>query len=129
MSLATGSEVPTIYMAYTRELLTDLQRTRLSFGRMIRLLALPLPPSPVSNLSLFLGLPVCRRSSYLTEEGEGEGVGRRGDEKAWSFTYHLILSGIQKGPNTDGKGGGANIRTLLLATDRGWGIVYCTYTF
>jgi hypothetical protein len=37
------------------------------------LLAHPLPPSPVSKLSLFLGLPVCRRSSLLT--GEGERVG------------------------------------------------------
>jgi hypothetical protein len=29
----------------------------------------PLPPSPVSNLSLFLSLPVCRRSSLLMGEG------------------------------------------------------------
>ncbi len=45
----------------------------LSCSRMIRLLAHPLPPSPVSKLSLFLSLPVCRRSSLLM--GEGEGVG------------------------------------------------------
>jgi hypothetical protein len=39
---------------------------------MIRLLAHPfLPPSPVSRLSLFLSLPVCRRSSLLTGEGKG----------------------------------------------------------
>jgi hypothetical protein len=30
-------------------------------GSMIRLLAHLLPPSPISNLSLFLSLPVCRR--------------------------------------------------------------------
>ncbi len=32
----------------------------------------PPPPSPVSELSLFPSLPVCRRSSLLTEEGVGE---------------------------------------------------------
>jgi hypothetical protein len=37
-------------------------------GRMIRLLT---HPFPVSKLSLFLGLPVCRRSSLLTGEGGG----------------------------------------------------------
>jgi hypothetical protein len=40
--------------------------------RMIRLLAHPFPTSLVSKLSLFLSLPVCRRSSFLTEGG-GEG--------------------------------------------------------
>jgi hypothetical protein len=29
----------------------------------------PPPPSPVSKLSLFLSIPVCRRSSLLTEKG------------------------------------------------------------
>jgi hypothetical protein len=29
----------------------------------------PHSPSPVSNLSIFLSLPVCRRSSLLTGEG------------------------------------------------------------
>ncbi len=33
----------------------------------------PLPPSPVSNLSLFLGLSVCRRLTLLA--GGGKGVG------------------------------------------------------
>ncbi len=34
----------------------------------------PLPPSPVSKLSLFLSLSVCRQSSFLTRGGgEGEG--------------------------------------------------------
>jgi hypothetical protein len=35
----------------------------------------PFPNSPVSKLSLFLSLPVCRRSSLLTGEGEGGGHG------------------------------------------------------
>jgi hypothetical protein len=34
----------------------------------------PYPPSPVSKLSLFLSIPVCRRSSLLMGR-EGEGVG------------------------------------------------------
>ncbi len=33
----------------------------------------PPPPSPLSKLSLFLSLPVCRRSSLLTERGGGVG--------------------------------------------------------
>ncbi len=33
----------------------------------------PLPPPPVSKLSLFLSLPICRRSSLLTGEGGGGG--------------------------------------------------------
>jgi hypothetical protein len=42
---------------------------------MIRILAYPLLPSPGSKLSLFLSLPVCRRSSLLTgERGKGMGV-------------------------------------------------------
>ncbi len=52
-------------------ILNDLQRTRLSRHRMIRLLSHPL--SPVSKLSLFLSLPMCRRSSFLTGEGGGGG--------------------------------------------------------
>jgi hypothetical protein len=55
--------------------LNDLPRARLSCGRMIRLHAHPLPLSSISKLSLFLSLPVCRRSSLLTGEGEGLGVG------------------------------------------------------
>jgi hypothetical protein len=40
---------------------------------MIQLLAHhPLTSSPVNNLSLFLSLPVCRRSRLLTGEGVGE---------------------------------------------------------
>ncbi len=49
----------------------------LSCNRMIRLLAHPLPPSPISNLSLFLSLPVCRWSSLLAgEEGRGRARSR-----------------------------------------------------
>ncbi len=58
----------------SQRVLNDLQRTSLSCGRMIRLLALPFPPLLVSKLSLILSLPVCHRSRLLTgEEGEGEG--------------------------------------------------------
>jgi hypothetical protein len=34
---------------------------------------IPLPPSPISTLSIFLSLPVCRRSRFLTREGRGWG--------------------------------------------------------
>jgi hypothetical protein len=34
----------------------------------------PFPPSPVSKLSLFLSLPVCRRSNLLTRKGGGGGA-------------------------------------------------------
>ncbi len=58
----------------------------ISRRRMIWLL--PPPPPPVSNLPLFLSLPVCRRSSLLTGEegGRGKGAGRTNydDGKAWS---------------------------------------------
>ncbi len=58
------------------------------------------PPSSVSKLSLFLRRPVCRRSSLLT--GEGDEVSREGAKsydikKAWSSTYHSILSGRVSG--------------------------------
>ncbi len=79
------------------------------------------PPPPVSNLSFFLSLPVCRWSSLLTGEdggggggggfvgggggvgggaggGGGGGGGGRGTksydrEKAWPSIDHSILSG------------------------------------
>jgi hypothetical protein len=44
---------------------------------MIRLNAQPFPSSPVSKLSLFLSLPVCRRSSLLTGDGgRGQALSR-----------------------------------------------------
>jgi hypothetical protein len=55
-------------------------------GRMIWLLAHPLPLSPVSMLSLFLSLPVCRWLSLQTGEGGGD---RRGAK-----LYDLVLSPI-----------------------------------
>ncbi len=64
---------------WPQRVLNDLQRSRLSCGRIIRLLShptSPLPPhfpSPVSKLPLFPGLPVCRRLSLLM--GGGKGVG------------------------------------------------------
>ncbi len=59
-----------------QKVLNDLQRTRLSCGRMIRLLAHPLPPSRLPYL--FLSLPVWRRSSihnWRERWWGGEGVG------------------------------------------------------
>ncbi len=53
----------------SQRVLNDLQRTRLSRSRMVRL------PPPVSKFSLFPSLPVCPRSS-LPQEGGGEAVGR-----------------------------------------------------
>jgi hypothetical protein len=72
-----------------QRILNDLYRTRLSSGRMIR--SFPSPPG--SKLSLFLSIPVCRRSSlYIRENGVG------GDgEKAWSSINNLILSGSRVG--------------------------------
>jgi hypothetical protein len=54
---------------YSQRVLNDLYRARLSRRRMICLLLHPLPTSSVSKLSLFLGLPECRRSSFLRREG------------------------------------------------------------
>ncbi len=62
-------------------------------------------PSPVSQLSLFLCLFMCRRSSLLTEEGGGGwGVVKSHDcEKAWSPLNYSILSGREDGPITSKK--------------------------
>ncbi len=71
----------------------DLQRTRHSCGRMIRLLALALPPSSVSKLSFFLSLPVL--PVELTDRRGGKGVGEEPNhyrEKAWSAINHSIFS-------------------------------------
>jgi hypothetical protein len=43
--------------------------------RIIEFLLHPLPLLPVFKLSLFLNLPVCRRSTLLTGEGGGRGAG------------------------------------------------------
>jgi hypothetical protein len=66
----------------------------LSCGRIIRLLAHPLPLSPISKLSLLLSLPVCRRSGLLTGEGEGNGGGAKSydGEKGWPSVNHSLLS-------------------------------------
>ena len=62
---------------HDQRVLNDLQRARLSFGPTIWLLATLLPPSPVSKLSLFLSLFVCRRSSLMTGEGGSQIIRRR----------------------------------------------------
>ncbi len=47
----------TTTMISNQRVLNDLERTRLSCGRMIRLLVHPTPsPSPISKLSLFLSI-------------------------------------------------------------------------
>ncbi len=56
------------------------------------------PPPPVSKLPhLFLSLPLCRRSSLLT--GEGEGCGRGAEsydrKKAWPSIIRSLLSGVK----------------------------------
>ncbi len=48
------------------------------------------PPPPVSTLSLFLTLPIYRRSRLLT--GKGGGANHTTEEKAWSSINHSILS-------------------------------------
>ncbi len=55
----------------------------------------PPPPSPVNKLSLFRGLPVCRRSSLSGSGGRGLWRG----EKAWSSINHSILSGYTSHTN------------------------------
>ncbi len=67
-----------------QRVLNYLLRTRLSCGRMIRFLSHPhhppfpppFTPSPVGDWSLFLSLPVCRRSNLRTGEG-GRGRARK----------------------------------------------------
>ncbi len=52
------------------------------------------PPPSRHKLSLFLSLPVCRRSSLLTERRREWGVGGAKSydgEKAWSSVNHSIL--------------------------------------
>jgi hypothetical protein len=51
------------------------------------------------KLSLFLSLPLCRRSSLLIREGgEGDGQGAKSFdlEEAWPSINHSILPGKQK---------------------------------
>jgi hypothetical protein len=76
------------------------------FLEMIRLLRLPLPPSPVSKLSLFLSLPVCCRSSLLTGEGGGRGAESYDRKKAWSSinNFCTILYNVHTYLNIRGNG-------------------------
>jgi hypothetical protein len=55
------------------------------------LLPHPSPPSPVSKLSVFLSLPVCHLSSFLT----GEAGGCRGGAKSYDHEKALPLLIIQ----------------------------------
>jgi hypothetical protein len=57
----------------------------------------PYPSSPASKLSIFLSLPVCRRSVLYWRGGGGAGDGRGAKsydrEKAWPSINHSILPG------------------------------------
>ncbi len=81
-----------IFEMLNQRVLNALQRTRLSCDRMIRLLAHPRPPSPVSDLTLFLSITVCCRSSLLTGERGGDGAKLYDSEEAWPSINHSILS-------------------------------------
>ncbi len=81
----------TLTIRVTHRVLCDLQRSWLSRRRMIWLLPLPaLPSSFASKLSLFLNLPVCRRSRLLMGEG---GVGSKSydSKKAWSSIMEMWM--------------------------------------
>jgi hypothetical protein len=52
----------------------------------------PHPPSLVSKLSLFLRLPVFRRSSLRKGEGGGGGAKSYDGEKVWASINHSVLS-------------------------------------
>jgi hypothetical protein len=58
----------------------------------------PSPPSPVSKLSLFLRIPVCRRSSLLTGEGRrGWGrsqIIRRRESHVLYELFNTLCSGV-----------------------------------
>ncbi len=75
-----------------QRVLDDLWWSRLFCCRMFRLLALTLPLSSVSNLSLFLSLPMCRRSSLVTGGERGRGAKSYDRKKAWPSINHSIHS-------------------------------------
>jgi hypothetical protein len=77
------------FVSALHRVLNSLKRTRFS---MIWVLPHPLTPSPVGKSSLFLSLPVCRRSSLLNEGGGGQTYD---GEKAWSSIIHSIPSVAQ----------------------------------
>jgi hypothetical protein len=58
------------------------------------------PPFPASKMSLFLSLPVSRRSSLLMVEGGGGGGGAKSyiGEKAWPSINHSILFDVYRTP-------------------------------
>ncbi len=69
-------------------------------------LALPPPPplrSPVSKSSLFLSLPVCRRSSLLTGEVRGDGVGSKIIRRRENLVLYILFNTIWAGSNRWGK--------------------------
>ncbi len=78
-----------------QRVLNDLKSTKLSCGRMIRLLrSPPFPLQSASCLSFSQFFPVCSRSRLLTEDGGGlMGRARSQIMKAWLSINSSILSG------------------------------------
>jgi hypothetical protein len=62
------------------------------------------PPSPVIKLSLFLSLPVCRRWSLLTGEGEEGGGGAKSIfiRQLESLVLYKSFNTLRRGENTRG---------------------------
>ncbi len=75
------------------KLLNYWQKTTLSRRRMNWLLTNPIPSLSCPQVSLFLSLPLWRRSGLLT----GEGANSFDGEKGWSCINHSILSGKPHG--------------------------------
>ncbi len=79
------------------QVLSELRRTRLSRHRMIWLLPHPLPSTPVSKLSVFLCLPVCRWSSF-TGGGGGEPNRRRRESLVLYKSFSTLWSPLCNSP-------------------------------
>jgi hypothetical protein len=62
----------------------------------------PIPPTPVNNLSLFLSLPLCRRSSTLTGEGGRDGGSRQIIRQQESIILYLSFNILWSSLNPSG---------------------------
>ncbi len=93
-SLVADDKIGGSSTATSQRVLNDFKRTKLSCGRMIRLLTHPLPPSHVCKLSLFQSS--CVSPVELTDGRGGDEDGGGDRVKAWSSINHSILSGDNK---------------------------------